>query len=127
MEVRPFSILSSQKEILVIEFLANEYHALHCANAIIISFVLTKANSIIKKLSNIQSNTPQEKEELEKNKQKIEKFKKGLVFPPPTHNNTYILHTAKSLYYNKFFAKESLNIFTFSNLLFLLEEYTNLN
>lgn len=84
------------------EYMPNEVFAWHCAMSTVLSFIITTAK--------------QEKDEITLNH-----FSKGFIFPPCSHDN-YQVNVLRSLYYSR--NKKTFDIFTFSHILFFLEEYT---
>ena len=101
---KPFEIklLSGKREVNSSAFLANEILGFHTALAIVLSFIIEEAN-----------------EKADKNK--IEIFKNGFVFPECQHDS-YAANIYKMLYYSDI--NKRYDIFAFAHILFLIEAYT---
>jgi hypothetical protein len=101
---KPFEVklLSAKQEVSGSTLLANEILGFHTALAIVWSFIIQDANQ-------------------NSDKNKIEIFKDGFVFPKCQHNS-YEENIYKMLYYSNF--NERYDIFSFAHILFLIEAYT---
>jgi hypothetical protein len=84
--------------------MANEILGFNTALAIVWSFVMEDADT-------------------RSDKDRIEIFKDGFIFPPCQHG-TYEANVYKMLYYSRFNGRY--DIFAFSHILFLIEAYTEL-
>lgn len=100
-EVKPFEIIieSSDSKIPVKIYLVNELLALKTGLSIIMSYIMDNEN-----------------------KQIQESFSHGFKFPVCRHDN-YVNYLLQDLYYS-FQVNKCFDIFTFSNLLFMIEEYS---
>jgi hypothetical protein len=98
-EVQP-----SKKEVNSSALLTNEILAFHTALTIVWSFIMEDANQ-------------------KSDKNKIEIFKNGFIFPECQHDS-YEANIFKMLYYSKY--NGSYDIFSFAHILFLIEAYTEL-
>jgi hypothetical protein len=83
-------------------YLANEMLGFHAALAIVWSFIIEDANQ-------------------KSDKNRIDIFKEGFLFPDCVHD-TYPEHVYKMLYYSKY--NNNYDIFAFAHILFLIEAYT---
>ena len=103
---KPFELklLPVKQEVRSSSILANEILGFHTALAIVLSFILTDADE-------------------KSDKNKIEIFKNGFVFPKCQHDS-YLANIYKMLYYSNF--NQRYDIFAFANILFLIEAYTEL-
>jgi|GEM_PF-2029000 len=103
---KPFEIkiLPSKQVVPSSSLLANETLALNVALGIVWSFIFEDANN--------KSDTI-----------RLEIFKDGFIFPECQHDD-YLTHVYKMLYYAKY--NKYYDIFAFSNILFLIEAYTEL-
>lgn len=99
MELKPFSIDIGDEERLAVKYrLVNEILAFYVGISIVYSFIMEDADS----------------------NRKI--FEKGFLFPKCPHGD-YLMYIYENLYY-AFSINENFDLFTFANLLFLIEEYT---
>jgi len=101
---KPFELklIPSKREVNSSALLANEIIGFHTALAIVWSFILSDANE-------------------KSDKNKVELFKDGFIFPKCQHDS-YETNIYKMLYYSKY--NECYDIFAFANILFLIEAYT---
>jgi len=101
---RPFDLklLPAKRKVNNEAYLANEVLGFHAALAIVWSFIMDSAN-------------------LNSDKNRIDVFKNGFLFPECQHDS-YPVHVHKMLYYSKY--NNNYDIFAFSHILFLIEAYT---
>jgi hypothetical protein len=101
---KPFEIklLPAKREVNSSALLANEILGFNTALAVVWSFIMEGANS-------------------KSDKNKIDIFKDGFVFPKCEHDS-YEVNIYKMLYYSKY--NNCYDIFAFANILFLIEAYT---
>ena len=88
------------EEMPILGWLANEFFAIYCANVIVSAFLIDET----------------------KDEEQKKIYETGLVIPISKHGEDYLLQLAKELYYNKM--EGNFDVFAFSNILFLLEQYT---
>jgi hypothetical protein len=103
---KPFNLkyLHTNQELESSSRLANETLGFHTALSIVWSFILEDA-------------------EQNSDHNKIEIFREGFIFPECQHED-YVTNVYKTLYYAKI--NDRYDIFAFSHVLFLIEEYTKL-
>jgi hypothetical protein len=87
-----------------VEYLPNEVFAWHCGISIVYSFLMEELQT-----SNQQSI--------------LQRLKIGFFYPPCSHDD-YQIHVLRSLYHAK--VKATFDIFSFSHVFYLLEEYNKL-
>ncbi len=105
LKLAPFYINTSEKPISPEEYMANEILALFCAMIIVISFAVSDALRV-------------------GDGKTADLFKKGLTDLPCKHGD-FKAHLIKMMYYSKINSTQ--DIFVFSQVMFLLEEYTKLS
>ena len=99
----PFEVkLPAKREVNSSAYLANETLGFHAALAIVWSFIIEDAN-------------------IKSDKNRIEIFKNGFIFPKCQHDS-YEANIYKMLHYSKH--NNCYDIFAFAHILFLLEAYT---
>ena len=101
---KPFDIVlrNNDQEVSSQAILANEILAFNSALAVVFCFIIQKAKDDNDNIS-------------------LKIFEKGFIFPKCEHGE-YETHIFKMLYYSKY--NQKFDFFTFSNLLFMIEEYT---